>query len=50
MLFFVLEGQGILLCHDNTKFEGDFCGDAQINGKVRNGQDHIFYLQYIMGE
>ncbi|CAB3990000.1 alsin-like isoform X1, partial [Paramuricea clavata] len=28
-----LMGQGILLCHDNTKFEGDFCGDAQVNGK-----------------
>ena len=43
MLLFVFEGQGILLCHDNTKFEGDFCGDAQVNGKVGNDLAHVLF-------
>lgn len=31
---FILQGNGVLLCDDNTKFEGEFVGECLLSGKV----------------
>ena len=31
---FVHQGNGVLLCDDNTKYEGEFIGECLLSGKV----------------
>lgn len=33
-LLFIKQGNGILLCDDNTKYEGEFVGECLLSGKV----------------
>ena len=33
-LLFFKQGNGILLCDDNTKYEGEFVGECLLSGKV----------------
>ena len=30
----VVQGNGVLLCDDNTKYEGEFIGECLLSGKV----------------
>ena len=32
--YLYLQGHGVLLCDDNTKYEGEFIGECSLSGKV----------------